>query len=495
MTKDHSNSDLQRPFPGPDVASPGLGASVETSRFFASNPLQTAQSPDSSYQVPDTMMVKTGAESGMNRYCEESFINPEATQLGTQALLSAFDDSGLWLASLVQPQHLVAELRQGCSALTRVVVTQWTRQGETQKMVRLAEALFEAKPPVLTHEAGQIMALLASLLGVLRPNLAPRWLAACRPLLKDSVDPHLLAEATKWVGVGQFLATLPQEDRLFWNRRLRHPEDDWEWDGFAELDALRRLSAHLPAEHEYLPLFQATLPPCWWELWRERSLSATQGKPQKRRTLSPFIFGWVTGVACILLVGWLSLGMPVPGGWTHQGADSPLLSFHAVDSSSASGSKKVSRREAGKKSADEKVSPHWQARLDAAAEIAAEFPDLDRVHSLVKASSPREASNHIQGKTMIAAQGSKAHRALLRWLMLDPPADAEVREMATKAAVRLLSSNEMYNTLQLCVYADSPNLKEARECASLLLALGADGLNETQKTALAAVSASIEKEP
>ncbi|MCW0219880.1 MAG: hypothetical protein OJI67_16260 [Prosthecobacter sp.] len=494
MTKDHSNSDLQRPFPGPDVASSGLDISTETSRFFASNPLQTAHSPDSSYQVPDTMMVKTGAESGMNRFCQESFISPEATQMGAQALLSAFDDSGLWLASLVQPQHLVAELRQACSSLTRVVVIQWTRQGETQKMVRLAEALLEAQPPVLTHESGQIMALLASLLGVLRPNQAPRWLAACRPLLKDSVDPHLLTEASKWVGVGQFLAALPQEDRLFWNRRLRHPEDDWEWDGFVELDALRRLSAHLPAEHEYLPMFQATLPPCWWELWRERSLSASASKPQKRSVAPAFIFGWVTGIACVLLAGWFSLGLPVPKGWTLGGSSAPQFSFYAVDSSAPS-PQKNSRRDAGKKPVPEKVSPHWQARLDAAAEIAAEFPDLDRVHSLVKASSPREASNHIQGKTMIAPQGTKAHRALLRWLMLDPPADPEVREMATKAAVRLLSSSEMYNTLQLCVYADSPNLKEARECASLLLALGADGLNETQKTALAAVSASIEKEP
>ncbi|MGV2482280.1 UNVERIFIED_CONTAM: hypothetical protein IGO34_36395, partial [Salmonella enterica subsp. enterica serovar Weltevreden] len=71
----------------------------------------------------------------MDRFCEQAFDNPESAKVGSQALLSAFNDSGLWLANLVQPQHLVAELRQHCCTLTRVVTTQWTHQGETLKLV------------------------------------------------------------------------------------------------------------------------------------------------------------------------------------------------------------------------------------------------------------------------------------------------------------------------------------------------------------------------
>lgn len=522
---------------GSENASTALGdSSLEPGPldFSVEKPTSPLSSPAvGTAPLPDPEVVKTGAEFGMTRFCEQSFINPDSARQGSQALLRAFDDSGLWLASLVQPVHLVAELRQQCSLLTRVVVTQWTRQGETHKLVRLAEALLEAQPPVLSHEAGQIMALMASLLGVLRPGQAPRWLESSRPLLRDSVDPHLLKEAAQWVSVGQLLASVPQEDRHFWNRRLREPEDDWEWDSHEALEALQRLIPLLPEQHETLPLFQAVIPRCWWALWRsQQAVPVPVSSPPTvvgTRSLSTFGLGLVSGVGCMMLAGWWVLyKLPLPE-WVYfaesqqavaeiankpaplpVGSSPPVFSFHAVepqvkpveppadDLAVKEGTPvkiaSVKRPEAPASSTTVPVvlSSAMQSRLAVAAKIASAMPDLSRLHSLVKSGSLREAIPHVQGRTMVASQGSRQHRALLRWLMLDPPLDPEVRELVGKTAVRTLDSKEMYETLRLCLHVDSPNLPQARECASLLLALRAEGLNETERQMLTA--ASLEKQ-
>jgi hypothetical protein len=502
----------------------GLSGADQAVPLFASDPQVFPEGPASA-QLPNPEVVKSGAEFGMTRFCEQAFVNPESASLGSVALLRAFDDSGLWLASLVQPVHLVAELRQHCCQLTRVVVTQWTRQGETHKLVRLAEALLDAQPPVLTHEAGQIMALLTSLLGVLRPVQAPRWLAACRPLLKDSVDPHLLKEAAQWVEVGQLLLPLPQEDRLFWNRRLREPESDWDWESNEALDALQRLAPLLPVQHETLPLFQAALPRCWWALWRAGQGMAPLPAGPRARSLSTFVLGLVTGIGCMMLAGWWVLyKLPLPE-WVYFGESQqatagivgqtapsrpeptpPVFTFHAVEPPVKTpppsadrmpvveappvkiASVKRPEPPAAPAAVPVVLSPAMKSRQAEAAEIATAMPDLTRLHSLVKSGSLREAIPHVQGRTMVASQGSRQHRALLRWLMLDPPMDLEVRELVGKTAVRTLDSKEMCETLKFCLHTDSPNLPQARECASLLLALRAEGLNETERQMLTAAA-------
>lgn len=528
--------------PGPRPA--GEGAVSEKKETAAPQPGPLAQAPlpaekkpaaetaaqPSMAELSEARAVKSGAEFGMNRFCNQSFVSPEAARVGSQALLTAFDDSGLWLASLVQPVHLVAELRQQCCLLTRVVITQWTHQGETLKLVRLGDALLETQPPVATHEAGQILTLLASVLGILRPAQAPRWLDAGRPLLKDSVDPHLLKDAAQWVAVGQFLATVPQEDRVFWNRRLRDPLDDWDWDSPEALDALRRLSPLLKGDEDFLALFQAAVPRCWWELWREGSHpraaatpknSSTASRSSSARALPSFALGLTTGVAALALyLHWddsllrsragsaevSSMASKVSpsasdGAPADKKAASESWSFHPVPAvtaapapvveavaaaSQAPASLPAAETLAAAPRAD--ASPAMQARLEAAGRIVQAMPELERLYSLVRTGSVREALPVVQGRSMMAAQGSRQHRALLRWLMLDPPVNADVREQVGKAAVRLLQSREMYETLQLCLHAGSPNLAEARECASLFLALGGTELNAAEKESLTAMA-------
>jgi len=404
----------------------------------------------------------------MNRFCQQAYVNPELAHQGSQSLLAAFDDRGLWLSNLVQPLHLVAELRQESCLLARMMVTQWTHQGETHKLVRLAEALMEAQPPVLSHEAGQVMALLAGLLGILRADHASRWLAASLPLLKDSVDPHLLSDARQWVKVGQLLASLPQEDRLLWNRRLRDPEDEWEWESPEALAALRRIGRLLKQDDESLPLFLEVLPPAWWELWREHRPADEPPGFAKWFAQPAFALGLGLGMAGVLSVSWLLSPSP-----SAEEEKQKSFAFRAV-------------QPAGQNQTDEsqkktEVPAYMQSRLAEAAKIEVAMPELKRMHALVKEANPSEADPYVQGNTTIAKAGTAQHRALLRWLILDPPQDAAVRAAINKTALRLLGFKEMYETLVPCLQPDSPDLKEARESASLLLALGAEDLTEEQK--------------
>jgi hypothetical protein len=456
--------------------------------------------------TPDPAIVKSGDESGMTRFCEEAYISPESALAGSQALIASFNDSGLWLSSLVQPAHLVAELRQQSSLLTRVVVTQWTRQGETQKLVRLAEALIGALPPVQSHEAGQIMALLAGLLGILRPAMAPRWLAASRPLLRDSVDLNLFKDSAMWVGIGQILATLPQEDRLFWNRRLRDPGDGWDWDCPEALDALRRLAPLLPGDSDAMLLIQSTVPRSWWELWSEQqarlSSSTAVASPNNRSNtlsasvLAAFCFGMGTGILCMMLAGWWASKHPPaaspPASTASPTSETANFSFHAVQGSAVPAAKPATAVNRSEKSrpaiqpatTSSDLSPAAQARMGEAARIAEAMPQLTRLHSLVKNGNVSESIAYLQGKAAMVTQSSKEHRALLRWLMLDPPLDGQVRVQVAKAALRILSAKEMYQALMRCLHPGSPNLLEARESASLLLALSSQNLTRAEISSL-----------
>jgi hypothetical protein len=58
------------------------------------------------------------SEPNIERFIEQSYTSPTSARMASQSLIETFDDKGLWLASLVQPAHLAAELRQQCSELS-----------------------------------------------------------------------------------------------------------------------------------------------------------------------------------------------------------------------------------------------------------------------------------------------------------------------------------------------------------------------------------------
>lgn len=462
-------------------------------------------------------LVLQEAEAGLARFCEQAFVDPETARASSQALVAAFEDRGLWLASLVQPVHLLAELRQACSVLTRFMVAQWMRQGETAKLADLGDALVGAQPPVTSQESGQMLALLAGLLGLLCPGKAPAWLDAARPRLKDSEDEALLNEARQWVAVGQLLAPLPVEDRAFWSRHLREPRANLDWNLPESREALRRLAPLLPAEHAGLAVIQAVVPACWWDLLR-RPAPVVPLPAAAVGGLRSFALGMLTGLAAMTLAaGWLlsrpapvrevvrevSVPIPVPP----VAAVVPAVKLAAVTKpqSATRPTEKTEPQVAKPQPVAPPPAPvrppqpvaavlrpaspgtdpeRLRLRREEASRMAAAHPGAERLHRLVRTASLREAEPHLQGRSTVATYGSPTHRALLRWLLLDPPEDPTVRRLAAKLAVRLLPVAELCRCLELSLYPGSPNETEARECASLLLDLGAAGMTDGQRELL-----------
>lgn len=475
-------------------------------------------------------VVLEEAEAGLARFCEQAFVNPETARASSQALVAAFEDRGLWLASLVQPAHLLAELRQACSVLTRFMVAQWMRQGETARLAELGDALVGAQPPVTSQESGQMLALLAGLLGLLCPGKAPAWLEAARRRLKDSEDEALLNEARQWVAVGQLLAPLPVEDRQFWNRHLREPRANVDWNLPQSREALRRVAPLLPAEHAGLAVLQAAVPACWWDLLRRpEPAPAAPLPPPAAGGLRAFALGVLTGLAAMTLAaGWLlsrpvpvreivrevvpapvppaaaaapaaksvavavpqsaarSTGKPElqvakPQPATSQPTSAPVLQPQAAPAPARAPQAVAAVLRPAPPGTDPE---RLRLRREEAARMAAAHPGAERLHRLVRAASLREAEPHLQGRSTVATYGSPTHQALLRWLLLDPPEDPAVRRLAAKLAVRLLPVAELCRCLELSLYRGSPNETEARDCASLLLDLGAAGMTDGQRELL-----------
>lgn len=284
----------------------GLAGGAETvSTARADSPPTAAEEPSLA-----SLRLSDGADAGVARYCDRFFTNPESARSGSKALLTAFEDNGAWLSSLMQPSQLVAEVRQSCCALTSHVIMHWINQGETHKLARLADALLDASPPLATHEAGQIMALLASILGILRPLRAQNLRAAALPLLEDPLDAKLRTETEEWVEIGSSLRDLPPDERLFWNRRLREPDEDWEWESAESCAALKALAPLLRQKPKHSERFQRLVPGCWWELLHAtRPLPATDEAPTKptaRRGLAPgsLLVGALLGAAGAAGFGW-----------------------------------------------------------------------------------------------------------------------------------------------------------------------------------------------
>lgn len=482
----------------------------------------------------ESLSLLKNTESGMNRFFEQSYTNPEVARSASKSLIDAFDDKGLWLANLVHPDHLVQELRQQCASLTTLVVTQWVRQGETHKLKMLGESLLRQTTP-LTQEGGRITALLAGLLGILRPQIAQNLLETSRPHLVDENDLSLLRDAQQWVEVGRLLDKTPPDERVFWNRRLREPKSDWNWETAEARLALQRLSQSLPKESANLQIIQNAVPGCWWDLWRAQSdqeqatassalLQQTKTKPQSRR--GSFTLGLLLGVAAVLAAGWIYL---VASGVTVQrllgtslqsamlssasetsedvddGTPAPpiresLRQLKSVLSKTTLAGVKPSlaasstRAVASSASADTASSdgstmvrgarqPHPKeiSREKERLAFSQKYPDARRLHSLARDGTWRENANLVQGRTGAAPQGSMVHRNLLRLLILDPPEQADVRIAATKLAVRSLQPSELISLFDLCLYPDSPNEIEVKQCAELLLELPDENMSVEQR--------------
>lgn len=457
----------------------------------------------------------SGSEPSIERFIEQSFTNPASTRAASQSLVETFDDKGLWLATLIQPMHLASELRQQCSILSPLVLMQWVRQGETQKLKSLSEILLAEPAASRTHESACIMTVLAGVLGILRPSTAQKLINSATPYLSDLEDGGLLRDARQWVEVGRILEGSAPEERVFWNRHLREPGNDWDWNSAEARLALRHLAGKLPREGDILQVFQGAVPGCWWDLWRASPAAVGSGHlalpapPSGDSRKGRFVMGLLLGMVAALALGGAALSflpeLITPPGPASIQAESHAKSEPDSDADEADAPPAPPIREslrqlqsvlqktspapvstrsslpttsAANKKEPESASPppvsgpsKKQIRASTLSQFAAEHDEARRLVSLVKNSSYRENATLIQGGNSVAPKGSPAYQGMIQWLILDPPELADVRLAVTKLALHSLPVDDTIRLFDLCFYPGSPNEIEIKQCASLLLEL------------------------
>lgn len=514
----------------------------------AGKPL-TVSSEKSPTIAIDHAALANGREPDLAAYFDHSYLSPASAKAASRTLIDAFDDKGLWLASLIQPCHLARELAQNCSDVTRLVILQWVRQGETHKLKLLGETLLSVADSQLSQETTRMMMVLAGLLGILRPSTAQKLAARAVPRMPDAADVELVSDASRWVEAGVILESSSTEERVFWNRRLREPDAGWDWDTTEARLALSHLAKVLPREGSLHELFQNAIPGCWWDLWREQVLHqrhlpampllmapggsdtttqpASAGNGGARR--GSFKGGLAAGIAASVVLGGLGLIVLADAEEDRR----PRLSSSTRASTSRTGpqppevSKTDSKNEtaappirdslrylkavlAGGGAASQSKGPvtsgsmakRSQAILPIPPNMSKkdlrerervifehDHPEIQKLFSLLKDGSLRQHESLLQGESGAAPVGSTEHQQLLHWLLLDPPEQADTRLTATKLAMRDLPVEETVSLFDLCFYPGSPNEIEIRQCAGLLLDVSEE-LTSEQRAKLKAISES-----
>ena len=267
---------------GQDIHSPAatdpLSANVSLGQSSSEMlDLLSLKGRNSEAKLSDLSSVIHGRDPDLNAIFDQGYSNTRTARETSRRLIQAYDDKGLLLSATVQPHHLSRELSCNCSELTKLVLLQWVRQGETHKLKLLGESLLTIDENRLNAETSRMMMLLAGLLGILRPSTARKLVDRASPLLRDAAEAELVYDAKLWVSAGEILSRCSSEERVFWNRRLREPTADWTWDDSESRLALSHLSVLLPKGDEAsLEIFQNVVPGCWWDQWRSQLSAVAQ---------------------------------------------------------------------------------------------------------------------------------------------------------------------------------------------------------------------------
>lgn len=210
------------------------------------------------------MAGKVAVPGHFDAFCCQAFSKPEWAAAGSLLIAEMFEQDEDQLAELARIPDLVIEMGSGEVNVTCMVASRWAARGETHRLSRLADAI------VASHAsrnacAVDVMLALAATLAVTRFSRAEQLYSAALPLAGEE-HKEALADAKRWLAAGRVVCSAVQDERDFWDVRLRKPKTAWTWKSKAEREALDHLSECLTTDMEGADLFKAVLPDYWWEL-------------------------------------------------------------------------------------------------------------------------------------------------------------------------------------------------------------------------------------
>jgi hypothetical protein len=386
-------------------------------------------------------------------------------------------------------EQVLAEIKSGNDRLGHRVVAAWAKDGQVHRLAKLADELLnhaEAQAP--SPATLDLMVQLAFFLGIVRPARANRLTETVQKTAQWQSAHHetTLSEALTWTQAGLLLEPCGMNERVLWNNRLRNPEMDWNWETPEARLALERLQTLLPGAPEpVLDLYRTAVPDCWWDLF-ERTCLNEDRPSQKIAALTPSpahaSSRWASGLRAAALI---TLGILLGGALTTWG-----IALRIVDLSALGGMQTPVRlsehvanlpplpppppattptptQTAAPVASEAVPQPSWRAQEIAA--IQSEFPALERLQRTLATGTLKEAEPILRGGSSIASLRSPSYKALLRWSMVDPPADPEVRRAVIRLFALMPPFKEALPVLEKAAHQGEPYHAEMKEMASILL--------------------------
>ena len=480
-----------KPAPGNAPAAVGTAAREFMARVSA---LIAAELPGElkhgAEQLLRAVVEKVAVAEHFDAFCGQAFSKPDWAAAASPVIAEMFDHDEDLLAELARIPDLIIEMGSGQVTMTCMVASRWAARGETHRLSRLADSI------VASHAsknacAVEVMLALAATLAVTRFSRAEQLYHAALPLSGEE-QREALEDARKWLAAGRIVCSASQEERDFWDVRLRKPRVEWTWKSGEERQALDTLAERLTPGMDGTECFQAVVPVCWWdlamksaeqqeslakELQRAREVrpepmvapsrvmsdAAVAHEPPSRMDFaSPpkagpyarFVLGWACGAMAMAITVVL-----LPS----EVAQRILTTLQAR--SSDTGTVSTRQNIAGPvlhppKTAKERED--W--RKVSTQRMAAEMTEFATQHAAAKAGTWSDNERMLSGQSAELPLESPNYMKFLVWLHLDPPQDPEVRSRVAKLFLDRVKAGAISLWEEL-VYPESLNASEIRSTA------------------------------
>ncbi len=445
---------------------------------------------------------KVAVPGHFDAFCCQAFSKPDWAAASSPLIAEMFEDDEDQLAELARIPDLVIEMGSGQVNVTCMVASRWAARGETHRLSRLADAMV-ASHACKNACAVEVMLALAATLAVTRFSRAEQLYNAALPLASEEHQ-EALTDARRWLAAGRVVCSALQEERDFWDLRLRKPKATWPWQSKAEREALDHLSERLTSDIEGADLFQAVLPENWWDMamkfaqLQEKLAIATKkleavrvemgaapkvipepfpvpGRVIREIPSHPragpfarFILGWICGCVAMALTV-----LALPPEFVNR-----VLGTVRTPAVSPSQPTSAEMEE-------------W--RNETLQKKAAEMKQFEPQHALAKTSGWRENEQVLSGHSKELPYDSQQYMNLLVWLHLDPPKDEEVRMRVCKLLLDRVKGSAI-SLWEMLVYPGSANAEDIKNAARSALTDAAFQWNDEEKKRLSAIAGKASKD-
>lgn len=459
------------------------------------------------------VVAKVAVAEHFDAFCGQAFSKPEWAAAASPLIAELFDHDEDQLAELARIPDLVIEMSSGQATVTCMVASRWAARGETHRLSRLAESI------VASHAsknacAVEVMLALAATLAVTRFSRAEQLYNATLPLAGEE-HREALADARRWLAAGRIVCSASQEERDFWDLRLRKPKAAWLWQSKEELEALDTLSERLTNDLEGTDLFQAVLPACWWVLamkcaqqqeklvlemkklaavkmeakvslraHAEPSLPMTE-KPVMEIPAHPqagpyarFVLGWVCGAMAMAIT---VLMLP------SEAIDRVLNVFKSTKSRPLVPSSVITAPLSKSREALTTIKDKEAWRKENVQKMASEMTQFAAHQAAAKSGNWHDNELVLSGHSQELPHESPQYMKFLVWLHLDPPQDGEVRTRVSKLLLERVKADAITLWEEL-IYPGSANADEIKSAAREALVDVSFQWNADEKNRLRAIA-------